>query len=243
MTKAAEITKALLRYQNKVKLAFFPRYFKTGKGEYAEGDEFLGVTVPNIKLVAKNYQTLSFPELKEVLASPKHEVRLLGAHVLVAQFARARTRAEQTAVYRFYLQNLTGINHWDIVDASTHKLIGVYVLSLTAAERDAVLVPLAEHCNVWRRRVALVAMYRLIKERELVYVSKFLTRFVADDHQLIHKGLGWMLRELGKYAPERLSRFLHKYHRRLAAVTICYATEKMARSERALYYKRKSKSG
>ncbi len=213
------------------KAAFFPRFFKTGKGEYGEGDRFLGVTVPKIRVIAKKYTTASFADIQKLLCDPFHEARLLGLVILTEQFRKADT-TEQNKIVSFYKKNLAGVNNWDLVDLSAPQILGVHCVR---TENDAMLRRCAQSKDLWKKRIGIVATLAFIRENKLNQTFEIATILLHHEHDLIHKAVGWMLREAGKRDPARLKRFLKKHHRTMPRTMLRYAIEKFDASTRLKY--------
>ena len=209
------------------------RFFKTAKGEYGEGDIFLGITTPVLKEVVRKYQTLSLSELPELLESPIHEHRSVALGILVLQFGKADERQKEKLV-AFYLKNTVYINNWDLVDISAAKILGEFLLD----KDKKVLFKLAGSDNLWERRIAIIATYAFIKRdrfKETLEIAKVL---LHDKHDLIHKAVGWMLREVGKKDQAQEEEFLKKHYRRMPRTMLRYAIEKFAEEKRKLYLRR-----
>lgn len=219
---------ALRTHQNPEKAAFFPRFFKCGPGEYGEGDRFLGVTVPKVRAVGKNFRDLSLQELQKLLNSPWHEERLLALVILVERHRRAES-AERQKIYRFYLKHIDRVNNWDLVDVSAPQIVGETLLE--SGDRR-VLERLVRSKSLWRRRVALLATFAFIRRQDFKDALRILRILVPDDHDLIHKASGWMLREIGKRDPQVLLSFLKRHYRNLPRTTLRYAIEKFPKNER-----------
>ena len=197
--------------QRAANLAWF---FKTGKGQYGEGDRFLGVTVPMMRRIALRYRGLALNDLTRLLASPIHEYRLAALEILVAQFEKAAEDGQER-IARFYLEQTHRINNWDLVDASAPYVLGNYLLK---RPRD-ILDRLVTSENVWERRIAIVSTFAFIKKGEVTDTFRIAEQLLADSHDLIHKAVGWALREAGKVNPPALLRFLRKHYARLPRTT------------------------
>ena len=202
-------------------------YFKTGPGEYGEGDVFLGVSVPDTRRVAREHRALPFSDVARLLASEVHEDRLLGLLVLVEQAERDRgARVDEVA--RFYLEHLDRVDNWDLVDSSAPQILGPYL----AARPRTLLDDLAGSERVWRRRVAMLATQHFIRQGEVDDALRIATRLVRDPHDLIHKAVGWMLREVGKARPEALRAFLERHAASMPRTMLRYAIERLLPEER-----------
>lgn len=208
-------------------------FFKTAPGEYGAGDKFLGITMPAIRLLAKKYQGASDELLLELLVNIYHEVRMLGALIMVARYEQAKTERDKKQALAFYLQQRTTLNNWDLVDVTVTKVWGNYLLDHPEARKQ--LYDFARSSNLWERRLAVVATMPLIKAgefKDIIALSKLL---IKDKEDLIQKALGWMLREVGKKDILVLKNFLNKYAARLARTTLRYALEKFSEGERKKY--------
>lgn len=228
---ARHVKTALKEYIDPEKAAFYPRFFKAGKGEYAEGDKFIGVTVPNQRRVAKRFRELPIAEVRKLLNDPIHEHRLTGLLVLVQHYQRASNDERREELLQFYLDNLDRVNNWDLVDASAHKILGDWLLT-----RDrAVLYELAESNHLWRERVSVIACLPLIKNDDFEDIQRLTEHFLEHPHDLIHKAVGWMLREMGKQNEMALVRILKRFYRKMPRTMLRYAIEKLPEPKRRAY--------
>ncbi len=206
------------------------RFFKTGPGQYGEGDEFLGVTVPQSRSVAIAYKDLSFSDIKKLLASPVHEERLIGLLILVHNFQKGDSDVRQK-IYGFYKTHMKHINNWDLVDLTADKIVGQYLLD--NPKNMPILQKLARSNNMWERRIAMIATFQFIKNNQFEPVLRIATILVNDKHDLIQKAVGWMLRELGKRDKKKLINFLEKYKHTMPRVMFRYAIEHFSPEENA----------
>jgi len=231
-------------------------FFKTGKGEYGEGDRFIGVSVPEIRKVAKEYRTLALGEVARLLASPVHEVRLAGLLILTYVYERAhphpvkKENRRQKATYsntndryqmsrergkgcativRFYLAHLNRVNNWDLVDLSAPQILGAYFRDYGGEKK---LYMLARSTRLWNRRIAIVATYAFIRVGIFTHTLAIAEMLLGDTHDLIHKAVGWMLREVGKRDEGALEAFLRSYGARMPRTMLRYAIEKFPESKR-----------
>ncbi len=209
------------------------RFFKTGKGEYGEGDLFLGVMVPEIRKVAKAFRAISFSEIKKLLDSKYHEERLLGVLILVENFVTG-TEIEKERIYRFYIKNIKRVNNWDLVDLSAPKIVGGYLNKKDKKE----LVRLAKSKNVWERRISILATLFFISKNNFTETIKISEILLNDEHELIHKAVGWMLREVGKRSFSTEEDFLAKNHLKMPRTMLRYAIERFPEHKRCKYLKR-----
>jgi 3-methyladenine DNA glycosylase AlkD len=205
-------------------------FFKTGPGEYGEGDRFLGVTLPALRMLARRYERLSIADLQRLIRSPWHEERLLALLILIRQYAEA-DRAGRSAIYLFYLRNTASINSWDLVDVSAAPIVGAHLL-----ERDrSRLRRLARSGLLWERRIAMIATLYFIKRREYDDALAIAALLLSDRQDLIHKAVGWMLREIGKRDPAIEKRFLDKHAPEMPRTMLRYAVERFPPRTRRKY--------
>ncbi len=220
----------LQELKNPQKAKILQRFFKTGKGEYGEGDVFLGLTVPQEHQVAKKYADLTLLELQELLESKIHEYRMVALFILIEKFKKADEK-EKEEICQFYLKNTTNINNWDLVDLSAPSIIGHWLLN----RNRRILYRLAKSKNLWERRIAILATYTFIKNHQFYDTLEIAEVLLSDKHDLIHKAVGWMLREVGKRDHETLEQFLTKYSSQLPRVMLRYAIEKLPEEKKRLY--------
>ncbi|MFO7446501.1 MAG: DNA alkylation repair protein [Ignavibacteriaceae bacterium] len=215
---------------NPERAKFLQRFFKTGKGEYAEGDIFAGITVPIQRGIAKENLDLSFKELGELIKSPVHEERLISLLILVLRFPKAEPK-EQEKIFKFYIKNIKTINNWDLVDLTAPNIAGWFLF-----DKDRTLLyELAISKNIWARRIAVIATFYFIKRNQYsdaLSISKIL---LNDKHDLIHKATGWMLREIGKRNITAEEDFLKKYYKQMPRTMLRYAIEKFPEPKRKKY--------
>ncbi|HEU5187097.1 MAG TPA: DNA alkylation repair protein [Candidatus Saccharimonadales bacterium] len=213
-------------------LAIMQRFFKTGKGEYGEGDVFIGLTVPQIRLVCKQYNSMELDDLEKLLEDPVHEVRF-GATIIMASQAARRATAEsrKKALYDLYLRRTDRINNWDIVDASCRDVVGGYLFNRSRAP----LYKLARSQNLWERRIAIVSTWYFIREGDLADTFAIAQLLLGDTQDLIHKASGWMLREAGKKDRNKLITFLDKHAKIMPRTMLRYAIEHLTAEQKAHY--------
>ncbi len=195
-------------------------FFKTGKGQYGEGDCFLGITVPRLRKIALRYRLLSLKETACLLKSPIHEHRLAALEILVSQYERG-TEAIRGAIFEFYLTHTAGINNWDLVDASAPYIVGKHLCT----QSRRILDELAASENLWERRIAIISTLALIKQGEIDDTFRIAQKLLPDRHDLIHKAVGWALRETGKVSRTRLLQFLKRNYSSMPRATLRYAIE------------------
>lgn len=207
-------------------------FFKTGPGQYGEGDRFLGLRVPQLRQLSRRYRTLPRPALLELLRSPWHEERLLALLILVEQY-RKGTEAERAEIHRTYLANTQSINNWDLVDSSAEQIVGAHL----DPEHVELLEGLAHSESVWERRIAIIATFHWIRRGMFDPTLRIARILLHDRHDLIHKAVGWMLREVGKRDRAREEGFLREHYRTMPRVMLRYAVEHFPEEERQAYLK------
>lgn len=208
-------------------------FFKTGKGQYAEGDQFIGVYVPQVRLIAKEFRYMPLEELVVLISSKINEERLLALIILVNMFKRA-TLEERNTIFQFYINNLQYVNNWNLVDQSAPYIVGAHLLD---KDKD-ILLTLAHSEILWERRVAMVATWYFVRNNQCEWSIKIAKILLTDSHDLIHKAVGWMLREVGKKNLPLLIEFLEQNHTKIPRTTLRYAIEKFAEPQRQLYLKK-----
>jgi 3-methyladenine DNA glycosylase AlkD len=234
MTITDQIKKELKRIGDKEKAKVLARFFKTGKGEYGEGDKFLGIIMPKLRVVAKEYwPKISIPETIQLLQnSSYHEERMLALLILVYKYQKAEPK-EKALIFKTYLRNTKFINNWDLVDVTCRDIIGHHLLN----QDKKILYRLAKSKNIWERRIAIVATWYFISQNQLTETFKINKMLLSDQHDLIHKAVGWMLREAGKKDVSVLKNFLIENQKLLPRTTLRYAIERFSKKERQLLMK------
>jgi 3-methyladenine DNA glycosylase AlkD len=238
--KASDAKQALEKFANADDAAFLQRFFKTGAGEYGEGDVFIGVRVPKIRLVAREFRELPQTEVQQLLDSPVHEHRMCAAIILTLQFARAR-KDENTRrkIYEMYLQNAHDgrINNWDLVDVTTPRIVGEYL----ADKPHDILLKLANSKSVWERRVAVISTFAFLKRGDPGTSLQIAEVLLRDPHDLIQKTVGWMLREVGKSVDRQLlTDFLSQHAHEMPRTMLRYALEHLQPELRQKYLSQKT---
>lgn len=206
------------------------RFFKTGPGGYGEEDKFLGIRVPNIRKTANRFKSLTLDETEKLLHSEYHEERLCALFILVNKARKGDDKLRQR-VFELYLKNIDCVNNWDLVDASAEHIIGTW---LADKNRD-LLYELAESDNIWHRRIALLSTFHFIKNGNFEDILRLAVKVLNDDHDLIHKASGWMLREAGNRDREVLLEFLDRYSGKMPRTMLRYAVEKLPENQRQHY--------
>ena len=215
------------------KREIFPKFFKAGKGEYGEGDRFLGVTVPNIRAIAKLHKDISIEEIRELIQSEWHEVRLC-ALIIMVEKSKKKDEALRKELFNLYLSQTKRINNWDLVDLSCRFIIGEYLLDKS---RD-ILYQLAQSSLLWDNRIAIVSTYAFIRKGQLEDTYALSDLMMQHPHDLMHKAIGWMLREAGKRNPERLYDYVMSHRADMPRTMLRYAIEKFSPKERTILMKR-----
>jgi 3-methyladenine DNA glycosylase AlkD len=205
-------------------------FFKTGVGEYGEGDEFLGINVPTLRLVAKEFKNLSIPEIQALFKSKFNEERLLALLILTYQYQKADL-AQKEKIYTFYLNNLQYINNWNLVDASAHLIVGAHLLD---QDKD-ILFKLAKSSILWERRISIVSTWYFIRKNHYETTIQISEILLQDNHDLIHKAVGWMLREMGKKDVNILVKFLDQNAAIMPRTMLRYSIEKFPEERRKIY--------
>ncbi|MDH6309116.1 3-methyladenine DNA glycosylase AlkD [Dysgonomonas sp. PFB1-18] len=233
MITAKDIQKELETYSTPEKKEYLPYFFKTGKGQYGEGDKFLGVVVPDTRKVAKKHKSISFDELTKLLDNEYHECRLCALLILVERFKKAK-EDERKDIYDFYLSKTDRINNWDLVDLSAKDIVGEYLVDKERSD----LYRLAESSLLWDQRIAVIATFAFIRRNDHKDILALSEKLLNHKHDLMHKAIGWMLRETGKKDMEALTGFLDKYHKVMPRTMLRYSIEKLSADERAHYMKK-----
>jgi 3-methyladenine DNA glycosylase AlkD len=227
-----QISKRLHELANPETAAALRWFFKTGPGEYGEGDVFIGIKVPPLRGVAAEFKTASFAAIDALLQSKIHEERSLAVMILVRQFARADEPVRRQ-VYDFYLEHSTCINNWDLVDGSAPYITGPYMWAHTAARKQ--LYVYVKSSSLWERRIAIVSTFYFIRQNDFQDALKISKLLLDDKHDLIHKAVGWMLREIGKRDLKAEQTFLKKHYRKIPRTTLRYAIERFPEALRKKY--------
>jgi 3-methyladenine DNA glycosylase AlkD len=233
--KLTDLKRELKQLGNPEKKVILQRFFKTGPGEYAAGDIFLGITVPEQRKVVRKYHELGLADLKKLLTAPYHEFRLVALLILIHQFRR-QDPAGQKQIHELYLAHTAYINNWDLVDLSAEHLVGAYL-----AERSLMpLKKLARSQLLWERRIAIIATFHFIKQGDAEPTLQIAALLLDDEHDLIHKAVGWMLREVGKRCSQaEEERFLEQYAATMPRTMLRYAIERFSPEKRRRYLQMK----
>lgn len=226
----AGLRQRLHRLASPADAKFLQRYFKTAPGEYGAGDKFIGIRVPVLRKLAREFRVLPPLAAAKLLQSPIHEERLLALLILTDAYERA-DESGRAAIYRLYLKNLARVNNWDLVDCSAPRIVGRHL-----KERPRkILFRLARSKTLWRRRVAVLATFHFIRQDDFGDSLRLAELLLGDGHDLMHKAVGWMLREIGKCDVAELKRFLRNHAARMPRTMLRYAIEKLPERERQSY--------
>ncbi|CAL6103386.1 DNA_alkylation repair protein [Hexamita inflata] len=221
----------LIKLSDNAKKQQLAGYFKSGEGQYGEGDKFLGITVPKVREVAKQYAQIQLQDLKILLEHEYHEVRLLAGLILVVKYEKSIDPKDQ--IVQFYLKYLKRFNNWDLIDLTCYKILGEQIVK--SVEQRQILYKLIESDNLWEQRCAIVSTIALIRENQFDDIIKLSKLMLTHKHDLIHKAVGWMLREVGKRNKCVLTSFLDEFAGQMPRVMLRYSIEKYDSKERSKY--------
>lgn len=227
-----KIINEIKSYANEKLAAHHAGFFKTGKGEYGEGDIFLGLKNPTVRLVTKKYfKEISLTQINTLIKNPYHEIRLTAIIMLVLKYEKAKDKGkEKKEIFNLYLQNVEYINNWDLVDLSAQYIIGPFIFDSTEK-----LWELAKTSHLWSQRIAIIATLYFIRQGSYKATLDLSEYFLTHKHDLIHKATGWMLREVGKRDIDTLYGFLDKHHKVMPRTMLRYSIEKIPEEKRKVY--------
>lgn len=220
------LRKDLNKLKNQEKARILSNFFKTKEGEYGYGDVFLGLTSDQIKQVAKNYVNINIKDLQELMNSKIHEERMASLRILVSRFKKNKKE-----IFDFYLKNTKNINNWDLVDLSAPNIVGNYLID----KDKSILYKLAKSDNLWEKRIAIISTFSFIRNNQFEDTLKISEILLKDKHDLIHKAVGWMLREIGKRDQNKEEKFLKKYYKEMPRTMLRYSIEKFSHEKRKFY--------
>jgi 3-methyladenine DNA glycosylase AlkD len=221
----SKIKKQIKAKSSKEKAKILSSFFKTGKGQYGEGDIFLGVTVPELRKIAKANKEINLDQVKELLESKIHEERFVALQILKLKYLSAKNKKQ---IADFYLKNRKNINNWDLIDTSAHYILGSFL-----KDKDKkILYKLARSKNLWDKRISIISTFAFIYEKKFTDTIKIAEILISDKHDLIHKAVGWMLREVGKRDDSVLKNFLNKNSQKMPRTMLRYAIEKFPENQR-----------
>jgi len=226
-----QLKKDLNKAANPEKAKLLQGFFKTGPGEYGAGDFFLGIMVPEQRKLAKKYLNLTLKEIQKLLNSKIHEQRLIALFILIDKYKKTKNKKE---IFRLYLKNTKNINNWDLIDLSAPNIVGNYLL-----DKDRkILYKLAKSTSPWEKRISILATAAFIRNNEFRDTLKISEILLNDKHDLIHKGIGWMLREVGKRNQPVEEKFLKKHYKNMPRTMLRYAIERFDKRKKKFYMKK-----
>ncbi len=225
-----KLIKELEEARNPEQAEILQKFFKTGEGEYGEGDVFLGIKVPVQRSIAKKYSGLGLPKIKELLKSKIHDYRSVALFILIDKYKKS-DEENKGNIFNFYLENTKNINNWDLVDLSAPNIVGDFLLD----KKKNVLYELVQSENLWEKRIAIISTYAFIKKGEFKDALAISELLLKDNHDLIHKAVGWMLREVGKQEQEILENFLREHYKYMPRTMLRYAIERFDEEKRKKY--------
>lgn len=234
LVSLSEIRKEIINQKNPAQAINLQRFFKTGKGEYGEGDLFYGIKVPEQRTISKKFKDLYLTDLKELISSKVHEERLIAAFILVDQF-KSGDEKKKKLVFNFYLKHRKGINNWDLVDLSAPKIIGAFLID---KEKD-LIYKFARSKDLWEKRISIISTQAFIREHYFEDTLNISEILLNDKHDLIYKAVGWMLREVGNRDLETEEEFLRKHYKTMPRTMLRYAIEKFPEQKRIAYLRGK----
>jgi 3-methyladenine DNA glycosylase AlkD len=226
----SELKTALKANANNEQAKILQRFFKTGPGGYGEGDIFLGIKIPVLRSIAKQHLDLTLIELQDLIVSPVHEERMSALMILVTNFPKS-TQEKREKIYKFYLKNAKNINNWDLVDLSAPQIVGGFLID----KDKQVLEKLAVSKNLWEKRIAMLASFQFIKIKQFDTALTIADILINDENDLIHKAVGWMLREIGKRDLKIEEDFLKNRYKNMPRTMLRYAIEKFPETKRKAY--------
>lgn len=229
-----DIGRRLEELADKEKAQVLQRFFKTGPGEYGEGDLFLGIKVPELRKLSKEYEGITLKEAKQLLRSSIHEQRLLALLILIRKFSKGDVGARRR-IYELYLRNTQYINNWDLVDVSAEHVVGAYLMERNKEQ----LYRLAKSASLWERRISILSTFHYVKHNEFSETLKISKMLLSDEEDLIHKAVGWMLREVGKRHLPTEEKFLRAHYKIMPRTMLRYAIERFPEPKRQRYLKGK----
>ena len=228
-----KIKKELQSNGNPEKAKILSGFFKTGKGQYGEGDIFLGIIVPKTREIANKYVDLNFKDIQRLVLSKIHEERMAALMILVEKYKKSDLK-DKKLIVDFYLQNAEKVNNWDLVDLSADKILGDYLID----KDKSILYKLAKSENLWEKRIAVVSTFAFIKNNQFNDTVKISEILLNDNHDLIHKAVGWMLREVGKRDEKELLKFLDRYYKQMPRTTLRYTVERLDKKKKEFYMRK-----
>ncbi|MFQ3575203.1 MAG: DNA alkylation repair protein [Cytophagales bacterium] len=233
MSNAYDLIEALQLLKNDEKALFLKRFFKTGVGEYAEGDIFWGIVMPELRRVANSFENLSLEEIPLLMNNEVHEVRMTASLILTFKMKKAKSEVDKRLIFDTYVQQVDGINNWDLVDVTAPHVIGVHLLN---KDHD-LLFHFAKSENLWKQRIAVVSTLHFIKNKKFETTLTLSALLMNHKHDLMHKAIGWMLREIGKKDKPTLESFLKVHYSKMPRTMLRYSIERFDEERRQAYLK------
>jgi len=230
-----KLKKELKENSNPKRIKQLQKFFKTGEGEYGEGQIFLGISTPKKRDIAKKYSELNLKELQQLLESKIHDEKFIALVILENRYKKARLK-DKERLTNFYLYNTKNINNWDLVDISAYKILGEYLID--KKEKRKILYNLAGSKNLWERRISIISCFSFIRKKDFSDTINISEKLLKDDQDLIHKAVGWMLREIGNREKKFLWSFLEKNYRKMPRTMLRYSIEKFPENERKKWLKK-----
>lgn len=225
------------KHSDPKKALLLQRYFKTGPGQFGDGDVFLGLTVPQSRTLAGKYNDISLPQAKKLLYSKFHEKRLIALLILIEKFNKGNEKTKKD-IFEFYLKNSKQVNNWDLVDSSAHVVVGEYLLD----KSRKILYKLARSKNLWQKRISVISTMTFIAHSDFSDALKISEILLIDPHDLIHKAVGWVLREVGKKSLKHELTFLNKYAATMPRTSLRYSIERFPEKLKIKYMTMKGKA-
>ena len=239
MVTSSKAIAALKELADPIKAKHALRFFKTGKGQYGEGDQFIGAAMPELRKLAKEFIGLEPRQIEKLLHSKTHEQRMLALLILMFQFNLAKKQTDQKQqkiIYDYYLSQVDYINNWDLVDVTCRDIVGGFLLDKSKLQKER-LIKLSKSDNLWERRIAIVCTWQFIRQFQFDYTLRISKILLQDEHDLIHKAVGWMLREVGKKDLQTLIIFLQQHYKKMPRTMLRYAIEKLDENTRQDFLK------
>ena len=239
LNNLSKIKSELNKLKNSEKAKVYQQFFKTGKGQYGAGDIFFGLSVPEQREIAKKYLDLKLIDIQKLLDAKIHEHRMTGLLILVYQFEalgdNTSDEQERKKIFNFYIKNAKKVNNWDLVDVTCPRIVGKYLVD----KKDRkILYKLANSKNLWEKRISIVSTWWFIRDNQLQDTINISETLLNDQHDLIHKAVGWMLREVGKKNVKVLEKFLNKNIRQMSRTMLRYSIEKFPKEKRKVWLKK-----
>ena len=228
-----ELKSELKKFGNPEKAKIVSRFFKTGKGQYGEGDIFLGIVVPKTREIARKYIEIDLNVIEELLKSKIHEERLVSLMILVEKYNKSDDKNKKL-IADFYIKNAKKVNNWDLVDLSAPKILGNYLFD----KDKSILYKLAKSENLWEKRISIVSTHAFIRNNQFSDTIKIAEILLNDKHDLIHKAVGWMLREMGKKDEKELTKFLDENYKKIPRTALRYSIERLDEKKKKFYMKK-----